>query len=113
MDNLTKKQRSFCMSRMRSKRTKPELLSKKKLRGFVYQPKVFGKPDFINYAEKEVIFIDGCFWHKCPIHFIKPKSNKAYWQSKIKRNVIRDKEVTLAYSYSGWKVQRIWEHKLK
>lgn len=101
------------MSRIRSVETRPELLLKKRLKEFVYQPKVFGSPDFINYAKKEVIFIDGCFWHKCPIHYREPKSNKEYWLPKLDRNVLRDKEITLAYESSGWKVKRIWEHELK
>ena len=102
------------MSRIRGKNTKPELICKKRLKGFKYQPKnLFGDPDFINYKKKTVVFIDGCFWHKCPKHFIKPKSNKIYWLSKIERNVLRDKEVTFAYRKSGWKVKRIWGHELK
>ena len=112
-DNLTKKQRSYNMSRIKSSKTKPELNFKKKFREFSYQPKVFGKPDFIDYKKKIVIFIDGCFWHKCQKHFKKPKSNIAYWKPKIKRNVLRDKEINFAYKNSGWKVKRVWEHSLK
>ena len=113
MDTLTKKQRSYCMSRIRSKNTKPELILKKKLKGFKYHPKVYGSPDFINYKKKTAVFIDGCFWHKCPIHFKYPKSNRKYWLPKLKRNAVRDKEIETAYKNSGWKVKRIWEHKLK
>ena len=114
MDNLTKRQRSYCMSRIRRDNTKPELISKNRLKRFKYQPKgLFGNPDFINYKKKTVVFIDGCFWHKCPKHFIKPKSNKKYWLPKIERNLLRDKEIVLAYQKAGWKVIRIWEHKLK
>jgi len=101
------------MSRVKSKHTKPELVLKKKLKEFIYQPKAFGSPDFINYKKKEVIFIDGCFWHKCPKHFRRPKTNKSYWLSKIEKNALRDKETTLAYKNAGWKVKRIWEHELK
>ena len=113
MDNLTKEQRSFCMSRIRSRNTKPELNHKSKNFNLEYQPNVFGKPDFIDWKSKKVVFIDGCFWHKCPIHFIAPKSNKRYWLPKLERNVLRDKEITLAYKNSFWKVVRIWEHGLK
>jgi DNA mismatch endonuclease (patch repair protein) len=113
-DNLTKEQRSFCMSKIRSRDTKPELYIKNKLRGFIYHPKnIFGNPDFINWKDKEVIFIDGCFWHKCPKHFIEPKSNRKYWIPKLEKNVLRDKEINLAYKNSTWKVLRIWEHELK
>ena len=105
-DNLTKEQRSYCMSRIRSRDTKAELKYKKGAKGFIYQPDVFGKPDFINYKKKIVVFIDGCFWHKCPKHFVPPKS-------KIERNITRDGEIMLAYKNHGWKVIRIWEHELK
>lgn len=109
-DNLTKSQRTFCMSRIRSKGTKIELRLKSKLKKFVYQPKMFGRPDFADLKNKKVIFIDGCFFHKCPKHFIKPKSNKKYWLPKLERNAVRDKEVYIAYKLAGWKVIRIWEH---
>ena len=112
MDNLTKKQRSYCMSRIRSKCTKIELLARKKLCKFIYQPNLYGKPDFMHFKKKIVVFIDGCFWHKCPQHFIKPKSNKTYWLPKIEKNLLRAKEVDLAYRFAGWRVIRIWEHEL-
>ena len=101
------------MSRIKSKNTKPELILKKMLKSFKYHPKAFGNPDFIHYKKKVVLFVDGCFWHKCPIHFVKPKSNKSYWLPKIERNIQRDKEINLAYKFAGWKVKRIWEHELK
>jgi len=113
-DNLTKEQRSFCMSRIRSKDTKPELKHKAKNLHLEYQPKgLFGNPDFVDWKKKIVVFIDGCFWHKCPKHFIEPKSNREYWLPKLKRNVIRDKETDISYKNAGWKVIRIWEHDLK
>lgn len=111
-DNLTKKQRSFCMSNIRRSNTKPELILKKKLKGFIYQPRVFGYPDFINYKRRIVIFVDGCFWHKCPKHFRDPKSNKKYWNLKLEKNRLRDQEINIAYKNSGWKIKRIWEHNL-
>lgn len=112
-DKLTKKQRSYCMSKIRASDTSPENIVKLNLDDFEYQPKVFGKPDFINCREKIVLFIDGCFWHKCPIHFKEPKSNKEYWPPKLERNAIRDKEVNIAYKNAGWKVIRFWEHEFK
>ena len=112
-DIFSKKKRSEIMSRIRGKNTKPELLLKKQLKGFTYHPKnLFGSPDFINYQKKTVIFVDGCFWHGCPIHYRTPKSNREYWIPKIERNIIRSREVSLAYKLAGWKVLRIWEHEL-
>ena len=116
VDNLTKKQRSYCMSRINSKYTTPEIILKKELKyhKFTYHPKnVFGNPDFINKKSRIIIFIDGCFWHKCLIHYKEPNSNKKYWLPKLERNAIRDKEVGITYKKAGWKVIRIWEHELR
>lgn len=115
-DNLTKNQRSFCMSQIRSKKTIPELILKKEMKfhGFIYQPKnAPGNPDFVNWDKQIAVFIDGCFWHKCPKCFKNPKSNKKYWLPKLERNVVRRKEIEKAYKIIGWKVLRIWEHELK
>mgnify|MGYP001569974742 CR=1 FL=1 len=101
------------MAQIKRSHTKPELKFRQKFKGFIYQPKAFGNPDFINYGKKEVIFIDGCFWHKCPIHYKQPKSNKKYWLPKLAKNAIRDKEITMDYNNAGWKVLRIWEHDLR
>jgi len=101
------------MSRIRRSHTNPELRHKKKLKEFNYQPKgLFGNPDFIDWKNKIVVFVDGCFWHKCPIHWNEPKSNKKYWLPKLEKNVMRDREIDLAYKNSGWKVMRIWEHEI-
>ena len=101
------------MSRIRNINTKPELKYKAKNLNLEYQPKVLGNPDFIDWKNKTVIFIDGCFWHKCPFHYKQPKSNKNYWLPKIKKNILRDKEITIAYKKANWKVIRIWEHEIK
>ena len=112
-DNLTKEQRSFCMSKIRSFNTKPEMTLKKRYKNYIFQPKVWGKPDFISYKNKRVIFVDGCFWHKCQVHYKEPKSNKEYWLPKLEKNIVRDQEANIAYHNSNWKVIRIWEHELK
>lgn len=112
-DILTKKQRSYNMSQIKGRNTKPELILRKRLKGFIYQPKEFGKPDFINYKKRIVVFVDGCFWHKCPVHFNKPKTNTKFWENKINENFRRDKEITLNYKSSGWRVIRVWTHQIK
>ena len=82
-----------------------------KLLGFSYQPKgIIGKPDFANKKYKIAIFIDGCFWHRCPKHYIKPKTNIIFWKDKIRKNVKRDGAITKKLEKEGWKVIRIWEH---
>ncbi len=114
-DVHTKKQRSYNMSMIRGKKTKPELLFKKALygSGFSYQPKLFGNPDFINRKNRIAVFVDGCFWHKCPKHYIPPKQNVEFWKKKIDDNIKRDKKVTDELKEKGWKVIRIWECKIK
>ena len=115
-DNLTKSQRSFNMSRIRSTKTAPEMEVRpimKKL-GFSFQPKrISGRPDFVNRKRKVVVFIDGCFWHKCRYHYVEPKSNLEYWKGKVKRNVERDRTIDKKLKEQGWKVLRIWEHEIK
>lgn len=101
------------MSKIRSRNTNPELKHKAKNFHLEYQPKAFGNPDFIDWRKKTIIFIDGCFWHKCPVHYKEPKSNKKYWLPKLERNVTRDNEINVTYKNSGWKVVRIWEHELR
>ena len=71
------------------------------------------KPDIVMVSRKVCIFVDGCFWHRCPKCFKAPKSNKGYWLSKIERNSERDKEQNSYLSKNRWKVVRIWEHELK
>ena len=114
-DVLTKKQRSYCMSQIRSSKTKPELKIKKLMKslGFQYQPKIYGRPDFTNKKEKIAIFIDGDFWHKCPVHFRLPKTNRKFWKKKINQNVLRDRQVNAKLRKEGWKIIRVWEHSIK
>lgn len=97
-DVHTPGERSYNMSRIRSKDTKPEILLRKALwrEGFRYKLKnkdLLGKPDLVFRKQKIVIFVDGCFWHRCPEHFIRPNNNADFWEQKIQTNVDRDKKV--------------------
>lgn len=74
---------------------------------------IFGKPDFVFAASKLAVFIDGCFWHGCPLHGTLPKSNRAFWQEKLSRNQMRDKLVNRRLKALGWKTLRIWQHELR
>jgi DNA mismatch endonuclease (patch repair protein) len=56
------------------------------------------------------VFVDGCFWHKCPEHSTVPRSNPSYWGPKLSRNVERDREVDVALLEAGWRAVRVWEH---
>ena len=112
--------RSYNMSRIRSKNTKPEELVRKYLfsQGFRYRKndkRLPGKPDIVLPKYKTVIFVNGCFWHMhegCN-YFVWPKSNAEFWREKIQGNSIRDQENYRQLSEMGWKIIVIWECQLK
>lgn len=115
-DVLSKKQRSYCMSKIRGGNTTPELLLRKALwrKGLRYrlrssQP---GRPDITFPKEKIVIFVDGCFWHKYPEHFQMPKTRTDFWSQKIEENIKRDMAVNEELENMGWTVIRLWEHEI-
>ena len=120
MDNLTKQQRSRCMSRIRDKDTQPEKIVRKVLTelGWRYRlhvDKLPGKPDIVISKIKTVIFINGCFWHQhkgCRRQSM-PKANISYWSRKLKRNVEKQKEDIEALRKAGWKVFIVWECQTK
>jgi len=117
MDVLTAQQRSHCMSRIRGKNTKPEKLLRKALwaAGLRYRlhGRLPGKPDLVFSKAKVSIFIDGCFWHGCPQHGVRPKTNKKFWNKKIGGNKQRDVKVRNLLKAQGWVVVRFWEHEIK
>ena len=78
-----------------------------------HDKKVEGTPDFVFLKKKIAVFIDGCFWHACKKCSSFPKSNRAFWENKIRTNKIRDKRINSTLRRKGWKVLRIWEHELK
>ena len=116
-DVLTPSQRSYCMSRIRSKNTGPELKLRRTLfrNGLRYKVKslLAGKPDIVFSRARVVIFVDGCFWHGCPDHSRKPRTNAEYWGPKIEKNISKDAKVTLSLVRDGWFVIRLWEHQIK
>ena len=118
-DVLTPSQRSYNMSRIRSEKTGPEtklrdLLLLNGFWNFQTHPKeVYGKPDFYFPSAKVAIFVDGCFWHGCEKCFRMPKTNKKFWNSKIKTNTDRDLTVNSKLRKLGVKVMRVKEHQLK
>lgn len=72
-----------------------------------------GKPDISIKKYKVVIFIDSCFFHRCPLHGNMPQTNREFWEKKLTRNVERDKEVDNYYKEAEWNLLRIWEHEVK
>ena len=119
-DVHTPEQRSYNMSRIRGKNTKPEELVRKYLfaQGFRYRKndnRLPGKPDIVLPKYKTVIFINGCFWHGhdgCR-YFEWPKNNAEFWKEKISGNILRDKHNRKLLSEQGWRVIEIWECELK
>ena len=70
------------------------------------------KPDFVFKAKRVAVFIDGCFWHGCPVHSVSPKSNQEFWSMKLADNRTRDRYVNRTLRKAGWAVFRVWEHQL-
>jgi DNA mismatch endonuclease (patch repair protein) len=68
------------------------------------------RPDMVFTARHVCVFLDGCFWHRCPEHASDPKANSDYWTQKLTRNVERDRRVDHELRDAGWTVIRVWEH---
>ena len=73
-------------------------------------PDVHRKVDIVFPRERLAIFVDGCFWHGCPVHGTWPKQNSAYWRAKINQNKRRDRDTDERLREAGWHVVRFWEH---
>lgn len=120
MDIWSKEKRSECMSKIRSKNTKPELALRKALfaRGFRYRVndiRLPGKPDIVLPKYKTVIFVNGCFWHKhknCKYAYT-PKTNTQFWVDKINSNVERDNKNLKELKTMGWNVIIVWECEIR
>lgn len=117
-DDLTPTQRSYAMSRVRSRGNKStelrlaRLLRERCISGWRRHESLPGRPDFAFRRERVAIFVDGCFWHRCPRCFRMPSTNIDYWEAKTARNVERDRRTTRELKQGGWVVVRIWEHSL-
>lgn len=68
------------------------------------------RADIVFTRARLAVFVDGCFWHACPIHGTEPQANTDYWRPKLARNVARDRAVDQALTEAGWRVLRAWEH---
>lgn len=120
MDVHNKETRSYNMSRIKGRKTKPEEIVAKYLfsQGFRYRrnvKKLPGTPDIVLKKYKTVIFINGCFWH---IHegckyFVWPNDNSEFWKNKILANKERDEKEKKEIEELGWKVIVVWECQLK
>lgn len=111
---------SKVMSANKAKNTKPEVLLRQALwqdglRGYrLHFKSVPGRPDIAFVKHKLAIFVNGCFWHRCPhCHNSVPKTNSAFWQEKFRKNVERDQKKVSQLEDLGWTVLTIWECELK
>ena len=120
MDRLTKQRRSWNMSQIRSRDTKPEQLVRSVLHrlGFRFRlatgDSLFGRPDIVLPKYRTVVFVHGCFWHRhrgCAFAYA-PKSRVKFWAAKFRANVVRDARVRKRLRADKWRVVVIWECEL-
>lgn len=120
MDVHDKETRSYNMSCIKGKGTKPEEIVRKYLfsEGFRYRKndkRLPGTPDIVLPKYRTVIFVNGCFWHGhegCK-YFVWPKNNAEFWKKKIEENILRDQRKKQSLELQNWKVITIWECELK
>ncbi|MGW7466830.1 very short patch repair endonuclease [Streptomyces xantholiticus] len=106
------------MQAIRSRDTTPERLIRRLVhaQGLRYRVAARPLPDLRRTADmvfrpvKLAVFIDGCYWHGCPEHYVRPKTNCGYWSDKVTRNVTRDRDTDERLRQAGWTVLRFWEH---
>lgn len=120
VDIISEERRSWNMSRIRSKNTKPEIivrsmLHRMGLRFRLHDRKLPGTPDIVLPKYRTVIFVHGCFWHRhsgC-VYTYSPKSRVEFWEEKFQKNIYNDQENIRALIESGWQVKVIWECEIK
>jgi DNA mismatch endonuclease (patch repair protein) len=102
----------------RNRDTRPELALRSLVHKAGLRYRVAAKPlqkmrrsaDMVFRPTRVAVFVDGCFWHGCPEHFVPPKTNPEYWHDKIGRNIQRDRDTDVRLEEAGWLVLRFWEH---
>jgi DNA mismatch endonuclease (patch repair protein) len=115
-DVLTKEQRSYNMSRIKSRDTGPEMIVRSMVHGMGYRYTLHSKnlpgtPDLIFKTRKRIIFVHGCFYHMhdCPNGRATPKTNIEFWETKRRANVTRDRRNLAALEKDGWRILFVWE----
>lgn len=115
---VTDAKTSARLSKQRRRDTKPEValrreLHRRGLRYFVDRAPLKGmrrRADLVFPRRKLAVYVDGCFWHSCPVHATKPRNNAQWWADKLAANVARDRDTDTRLIEEGWRVVRIWEH---
>lgn len=116
MDTLTREQRAKCMSRVRGKDTKPEMVVRRIIHGMgfryaLHSKALPGKPDIVLTRHRKVVFVHGCFWHGhsgCK-RSARPTTNAEFWDRKLDRNLARDRQHIRSLESDGWSVLVVWE----
>lgn len=106
------------MSRQRSRDTDPERALRSLLHGMGLRFRVHRRPvagvrrevDVVFGRARVAVFVDGCFWHRCPDHATFPRNNAAWWEAKLATNAARDADTDRRLAEAGWLVVRVWEH---
>ncbi|MDQ3756917.1 MAG: very short patch repair endonuclease [Actinomycetota bacterium] len=106
------------MSRQRSRDTDPERALRSRLHRMGLRFRLHRRPvpgvrrqaDVVFPGARVAVFVDGCFWHRCPQHATFPKNNGAWWDTKLAANAARDADTDLRLAEAGWLVVRVWEH---
>lgn len=119
-DRMTPEQRHRCMSRVRSKGTRPEMLVRRWLwrQGYRYRlhdRRLPGTPDIVLRRLRTVVLVNGCFWHgheECKAGQRRPETRREWWETKIERNRYRDRRNRELLEWMGWNVITIWECEL-
>ena len=103
------------MARIRARNTGPERELRKRLwkaglRYRLHAKTPLGRPDIVFPSSRVAVFVDGCFWHGCPEHYVRPRTSNRFWSEKLRENVLRDSRQTKDLESLGWRVCRVWEH---
>jgi DNA mismatch endonuclease (patch repair protein) len=106
------------MARIRGRNTTPELTLRRALwaRGLRYRTNVRtpgGRADVAVPSKQIAVFIDGCFWHGCPEHYVRPRTRSSFWDQKLRSNVERDRRQSQRLVDAGWTLVRLWEHEVR
>jgi DNA mismatch endonuclease (patch repair protein) len=118
-DIYDREKRSEVMSRVRgsgNRSTELRLIAifrKHSITGWRRNQRLPGRPDFVFPKQRLAVFVDGCFWHGCPLHGSIPRTNRRFWADKLARNKTRDRNVNRVLRKRGWRVLRIWQHELR
>lgn len=119
-DVFDREKRSWIMSRVSGKDTKPEMVVRRMIHAMGYRYRLHardlpGRPDIVLPKHKKVVFVHGCFWHGHPgcKRSDRPTSNAEFWNTKIDRNIVRDATAVAGLEAQGWKVLTVWQCRIR